>query len=279
MSRIRQVFRSLDGGAALVAYVMGGDPDVDTSEKVIESVIGGGADIVEIGIPFSDPIADGKSIQEAAVRSLASGTTPSQVLGLVRRIRQRHDTPVAIMTYYNILYSPGLARFLSEARAAGVDGLIIPDLPFDETDEYTRLAKRHSLDTILLAAPTSSSERISSLVSRSTGFLYLVSLLGVTGARSSVSDETTGLVRRIKSQTSGKIPLGVGFGISKPEHVRAVVDAGADAVIVGSGIVNLVGSDRPQREMLSEVETYVRSLKSATKGRKTRRGAVGQQTS
>jgi tryptophan synthase alpha chain len=265
LSTIDGVFRSLKGKGALITYVMGGDPDPETTEKVVEALIAGGADIIELGIPFSDPIADGKSIQEAAVRSLASGTEPADVLKIVTRIKKNHDVPIAIMTYYNILYSPGLERFLTQARDAGVDGLIIPDLPLDETADYSKLARKHSLDTILLAAPTTPPERMRALVKHSTGFLYLVSLLGVTGARSRVSEETIKLVRSAKKYTRGKIPLGVGFGISRPEHVRAVLEAGADAVIVGSSIVNMVASVKPRERMLREVENYVRSLKTAAK--------------
>lgn len=265
MSPIRSAFRSLKREGALIAYVMGGDPDLETTEKVVEALIVGGADIIELGIPFSDPIADGKSIQQAAVRSLSAGTRPSDVLEIVGRVKKEHDVPIAIMTYYNVLYSPGLDNFLADAKRAGVDGLIIPDLPLDETAEYSKLAKKHGLDTILLAAPTTSPDRMKQLVKHSTGFLYLVSLLGVTGARSQLSDETLDLVRSAKRYTKGKIPLGVGFGISKPEHVRAVLAAGADAVIVGSSIVNMVSSGKPRDKMLRDVENYVRSLKTATK--------------
>jgi tryptophan synthase alpha chain len=248
---------------------MGGDPDLETTEKVVGALIAGGADIVELGIPFSDPIADGKSIQEAAVRSLSAGTRPSDVLKIVERVKKEHDVPIAIMTYYNVLYSPGLDSFLADAKRAGVDGLIIPDLPLDETAEYSKLAKKHGLDTILLAAPTTSPDRMKSLVKHSTGFLYLVSLLGVTGARSQLGDETLDLVRSAKRHTKGKIPLAVGFGISKPEHVRAVLGAGADAVIVGSSIVNMVASGKSRNKMLKDVENYVRSLKTATKTHST----------
>jgi tryptophan synthase alpha chain len=265
LNPIGKVFRSLDGEGALITYVMGGDPDVETTEKVVDALIAGGADIIELGIPFSDPIADGRSIQEAAVRSLSSGTRPSDVLSVVTRIKEKHRTPIAIMTYYNILYSPGLEKFLTQAKEAGVDGIIVPDLPLDETEDYSRLAKKQGLDTILLAAPTTSTQRMKSLVKHSTGFLYLVSLLGVTGARSQLGDETVNLVKSAKSQTRRKIPLGVGFGVSKPEHVRALIGAGADAVIVGSSIVNMVASGKNSDAMLRDVENYVRSLKTATK--------------
>jgi tryptophan synthase alpha chain len=268
MNRIGETFAKLEGEGALVAYVMGGDPNPSVSRKVVEAVIAGGADIVELGVPFSDPMADGRSIQEAAVRALSSGTRPAEVLEMVREVKKRHDIPVAIMTYYNILYSPGLEKFLQGAKRSGVDGIIIPDLPMDETADYSRAAKKNGIDTILLAAPTTTPTRMKSLVQHTSGFLYLVSLLGVTGARTDLKDTTVQLIRSAKRFTKDKIPLGVGFGISTPEHVRTVIESGADAAIVGSGIVNKVAKhDGRQREMLEEVENYVRALKTGTKTR------------
>lgn len=268
MSRIGEAFRSLNGEGALVAYVMAGDPDIGTTERVVSALVRGGADVIELGIPFSDPIADGRSIQEASVRALASGTKPAHVLGLVSRLKARHSVPIAVMTYYNIIYSPGLASFLDAASKASVDGLIVPDLPLDETGTYSRLARSRGLDTIMLAAPTTIPARMESLVEHSSGFLYLVSLLGVTGARAAVTDESVGLVRSAKRLTSGRIPLAVGFGISRPEHVASMVSAGADGVIVGSGFVDRIASVRPRDEMLEEVEGYARSLKSATRAKR-----------
>lgn len=267
MNSISRTFKNLPRGeGALVAYVMGGDPDIPTSSKVIDAVVAGGADILEVGIPFSDPIADGRSIQAADVRSLSSGTTPRGVLKLIRSVKTRHDIPVVVMTYYNILYSNGLERFLDEASGSGVDGLIVPDLPLDEVTEYVELARKRTLDTILLAAPTTNPDRMKALVNHTSGFLYLVSVLGVTGAWATVLESTLKLVRFAKRYTKGRVPLAVGFGISRPEHVRDVLKAGADAVIVGSGIVDRVGEQRGSiQEMLKSVENYVRSLKTATK--------------
>ena len=171
------------------------------------------------------------------------------------------------MTYYNILYSPGLGQLPGDANGAGVDGLIVPDLPLDETADYSGSPGNRGSTPSCWPPPTTSDVRMQALVKHSSGFLYLVSLLGVTGARSQLGDDTVKLVRFAKRQTRGKIPLGVGFGISKPEHVRAIVDAGADGVIVGSSIVNMVASDKPRGAMLREIEIYVRSLKTATKPR------------
>jgi len=269
LSRIAEVFDSLQGEGALIAYMMGGDPDIDTSRMVIGALVEGGADIIEVGVPFSDPIADGRSIQAAGNRALAAGVTPAAVFGLVAEAKQMYRVPIVIMTYYNVLFSRGLAGFMKSAAKARVDGLVVPDLPLDESADYSRLARRMGLDTILLAAPTTPPDRMRSLMRNSTGFLYLVSLLGVTGARPSVGSETLALVSSAKRQTSGRIPLAVGFGISKPSHVRSIIDAGADAVIVGSSIVDRVASDRPKEDMLDEVTRYVRSLKTATRRRRT----------
>jgi tryptophan synthase alpha chain len=267
LSPISAVFKRLRGEGALITYVMGGDPDLATSASVIDAVVRGGADIVEVGIPFSDPIADGKSIQAADVRSLASGTTPKQVLELIAGAKSRNPrVPIIAMTYYNILFSNGLAKFLAAARGHGVDGLIVPDLPFDEIHEYAPLAKRYGLDAVLLAAPTTTPARMKAIAKHTSGFLYLVSLTGVTGARADVQQSTVGLIRSAK-RYSAKVPIGVGFGISAPEHVRAILAAGADAVVVGSAIVDKVAGyekDGPLR-MLADVESYVRSLKAATK--------------
>jgi tryptophan synthase alpha chain len=220
-----------------------------------------------VGIPFSDPIADGKSIQAADVRSLAAGTTPAQVLELIGGAKSRHPgVPIIAMTYYNILFSNGLGNFLGAARGHGVDGLIVPDLPFDEIHEYAPLARRHGLDAVLLAAPTTTPARMRAIAEHTSGFLYLVSLTGVTGARSDVQQSTVGLIRFAKKHAAG-VPLGVGFGISTPGHVRAILAAGADAVVVGSAIVDRVAGYQKEgrARMLADVESYVRSLKEATR--------------
>jgi tryptophan synthase alpha chain len=252
---------------ALIAYVMGGDPDLATSASVIDAVVRGGADIIEVGIPFSDPIADGRSIQAADVRSLGSGTTPALVLDLIREAKSRNPgVPIVAMTYYNILFSKGLDRFLEEAKSHGVDGLIVPDLPYDEIRDYAPLAARHGLDAVLLAAPTSTPARMKAIAEHTSGFLYLVSLTGVTGARTDIKQSTVELIRAAKKYAK-RVPLGVGFGISTPDHVRAILGAGADAVVVGSAIVDRVSTFQKEgpEKMLSDVEGYVRSLKDATR--------------
>lgn len=248
---------------------MGGDPDLPTSSKVIDSVVKGGADMLEVGIPFSDPIADGKSIQAADVRALSSGTTPAKVFEMIKQVKAAHpDIPIAAMTYYNILYSNGVESFLQSAKAHGVDGLIVPDLPLGEVADYSALARAKGLDTILLAAPTTPPPRMKAIVKHTSGFLYLVSVTGVTGARAKMEESTLDLVRAAKHYTEqASVPLGVGFGISTPDHVRAVIGAGADAVVVGSGIVDRVatGHASGMAPTLASVQEYVRSLKAATR--------------
>jgi tryptophan synthase alpha chain len=249
----------------LVAYVMGGDPDPESCSRVIEAVVKGGADIVEVGIPFSDPIADGKSIQAAGTRALAAGTKPSDVLKIVSDAKARFDIPIALMTYYNLIFARGIADFLDASRRSRVDGIIVPDLPLDEAGPFGRGARSRGIDSILLATPNTTSERMKKIIDNTSGFLYLVSISGVTGAREDLKDSTVKLVRFARGFTERRIPLAVGFGISKPEHVREVIAAGADAVIVGSAIVDRVGETAAGGSSgLKEVEEYVRSLKQAT---------------
>lgn len=268
MSRIGEAFSSLDGRAGVVAYVMGGDPDFESCLRAIGAVVRGGADILEIGIPFSDPIADGKSIQAAAVRALKASTTPTDVLRIARETKESHGVPVVLMTYYNPVFCGGVGRFLDSAKRAGVDGVIVPDLPLEEAAVFGRASRKRGIDTILLAAPSTSDERMKEVVANTSGFLYLVSVLGVTGARSYLRSETVSLVKSARRFTAGKVPLAVGFGISKPEHVGAVVRAGADAVIVGSAIVDMVKDiDGEGDEVTGRIEAYVASLgRAASKG-------------
>ncbi len=245
---------------------MGGDPDLETCQKVIGAVVRGGADILEVGVPFSDPIADGKSVQAAGVRALKSGTRPADVLGLVAEVRKGSDVPVALMTYYNPVFARGAEEFLDASKKSGVDGIIVPDLPLEEAGAFGRAARKRGIDSVLLAAPTTNPERMKKIVASTSGFLYLVSLLGVTGARETLREGTVNLVKFARRYTEGKVPLAVGFGISKPEHVKAVLGAGADAAIVGSAIVDRVGRLAGEdRGGLKAIEDYVRSLKEATR--------------
>src|SRR3989442_4631401 len=268
MSEISKAFAGLAGGeGALVTYIMGGNTDSDTCSKDIDAVFAGGEDILELGIPFSDPIADGKSIQAAAVRALSAGTTPRRVLELAKNAKEKHHVPVALMTYFNILYSQGFENFLRLAKSHSVDGIIVPDLPLDEASRYARLSRRMGVDNILLAAPTTSAGRMRMLASNTSGFLYLVSVLGVTGARQSLRRSTLALIAFAHRYTRGRVPLAVGFGISAPEHVREVIEAGAAGGDAGG---SRPGRDPNYREKkskeLQKGQEKVKSLKAATLG-------------
>jgi tryptophan synthase alpha chain len=267
MSTISKVFEKLkaQGNGALIGYVMGGDPQPKYTPAIAEALIKGGVDILELGIPFSDPIADGPTIQAASVRALKAGTTPKMVLEIAKAIKKKHDVPVAVMTYYNPVFKMGLEKFFSLATDYGVDGAIIPDLPMEEASEYLKAANGSNVDTIFLAAPSTTDERLRRIVGCSSGFLYLVSHFGVTGTKTTVEDSTISLIKRMLPFTTGKVPLAVGFGVSKPEHVKCIIKAGADGVIVGSAFVNIVNKNQGNPEAaLAEIEETARKLKQAT---------------
>jgi tryptophan synthase alpha chain len=245
---------------------MGGDPNPEASRKVIDSVISGGADILEIGIPFSDPIADGKSIQAAGVRALQAGTRPVDVLEIARDVKKKHGVPVVLMTYFNIIFTRGVEKFIEEARGNNIDGIIVPDLQLDEASKFCHTTRENKVDGILLATPATSAERMRRIVRNTSGFLYLVSLLGVTGARPGLEENTLRSVRFARKFTAGRIPLAVGFGFSRPEHVSSVIAAGAEAAIVGSSIVDMVAAFAKDGETrLRGIENYVHSLKAAAR--------------
>ena len=268
MSSITRAFQKAKakGNAALIGYIMAGDPTPEATPKIAEALVKGGVDILEVGLPFSDPIADGPTIQAASVRALAAGTTPMQVLEIAKEIKSKHNVPVVVMTYYNPLFRIGLDKFCGLAKDCMVDGFIVPDLPVEEAADYKKAAKAHSLDTIFLAAPSTSNERLNEIIECSSGFLYLVSRFGVTGAKTTVEDSTLQLIKRIQPFTKGKIPLAVGFGISKPEHVKRIIAAGADGAIVGSAFINVIQKNSKNiPAMLKELQATAQELKSATK--------------
>lgn len=268
MSAIERVFHSLKEKkeGALIAYVTGGDPEPKYTPQIVEALIKGGADIVELGIPFSDPIADGPTIQAATVRALEAGTTPNMVLEIARKIREKHSVPIVLLTYYNPIFRMGLENFFQLATDCGVDGLIVPDLPVEEAHEYKEVAESHGIDTIFLAAPSTSMERLQKIVASTSGFLYLVSVFGVTGVREKVQELTVQTIKKIHSYTSGRVPLAVGFGISKPEHVEAVISSGAEGAIVGSAFVNIIAKNQGNiPQLLAGIEEKTRKLKEATR--------------
>ncbi|MBN1357504.1 tryptophan synthase subunit alpha [Candidatus Bathyarchaeota archaeon] len=268
MSDITKVFQKLKskGEGALVGYVTGGDPKPEFTTRIAEALVKGGVDILELGIPFSDPIADGPTIQSASVHALEAGTTPQMVLGLAGEVKNKHGVPVVILTYFNPVFRMGVERFFRLAKSFGVDGVVVPDLPVEEAEAYCEAAKSYGVDTIFLATPSTSNERLCKILGCTSGFLYVVSHFGVTGAREALEESTVQLIQRFVPDTSGRIPLAVGFGVSKPEHAKSIIEAGADGVIVGSTFVNIVRKHEGDVEkMLEELGALARELKEAIK--------------
>jgi tryptophan synthase alpha chain len=261
MSRISDRFAALrarrEGG--LVAFIAAGDPDLETTRALVLELERSGADVVELGVPFTDPLADGPSNQAAYDRGLRAGATLPAIYDLVRGIRQESQVPIVLMTYVNPIFRYGYERATREAAAAGVDGFIMVDLPPEEAEEWTPTARAGGLDTIFMLAPTSTEERIQAVGRLGRGFIYCVSRTGVTGARADLPADLPALLERVRRETDQ--PISVGFGISRPEQVREVLSR-AEGVIVGSAIVNLIA--RHGRDCLPEVAAFVRELKAAT---------------
>ncbi len=266
MNEISRVFREQrkDGNGVLIGYVMGGDPDQESALGISEALLEGGVDILELGIPFSDPIADGPTIQVANVRALNAGIKPRTVLEIAGQIKRKRDVPVVLLTYYNPIFRMGIETFFSCARDSCVDGVVVPDLPIEEAADYRKTAVKFGVDTIFLAAPTTSSERLPKIVECSSGFLYLVSNYGVTGERQRLEDSTVALVKKVRKFTYNRVPLAVGFGLSKPEHAELVIRAGADGAIVGSAFVKIIEKNQNNHtKMIEELRELARHLKEA----------------
>jgi tryptophan synthase alpha chain len=261
MSRIKNTFNRLKrkNETALIPYIMAGDPDLAATRTLILEMEKAGSDIIELGAPFSDPLADGPVIQRAALRSLANRTSVADVLALVAEVRKTSGIPLILMTYYNLIFKYGEERFVRDAVAAGLDGLILPDLPPEEAGTLILAAKEAGLDTIFLVAPTSTDDRIK-LVARVThGFVYYVSLTGVTGAKLAVLNSIKDALLRIRSATDK--PIAVGFGISSADQAAQVALWGADGVIVGSALVKVIEENIGNAELVPRVAAFVKSLK------------------
>ena len=254
MSKIKEAFAK---GKAFIPFITCGDPDLETTERCVLAAAENGADLIELGIPFSDPTAEGPVIQAANVRALAGGVTTDRIFDLVARLRRRLTIPLVFMTYANVVYAYGAGRFMAKCEALGVDGLILPDLPFEENDEFLPVCRAHGVDLVSLIAPTSE-QRIAMIAREAEGFLYIVSSLGVTGTRSEITTDLGAIVRAVRAATD--IPCAIGFGISTPEQARAMADL-SDGAIVGSAIIKLLaqfGTDAPDR-----VGEFVRRMKDA----------------
>ena len=260
MTRIGRLFENLkrDGRKGLIAYLTAGDPSPARTPELVEALVRGGADLVELGVPFSDPIADGPVIQRAGERALKAGTTLRKVLEIAREIRQRSEVPLLLFTYLNPVVRYGLDRLAKDAAECGIDGCLLTDASVEEAEEYAAAMHKHGLDTVFLAAPTSTERRLKLVAQYSTGFVYLVSRTGVTGEQDSLSDAVAPLVRAMRAVTD--LPLAVGFGISRPEHV-AELSAQVDAVVVGSALVRVIERHVESPNLARELETFVRQLK------------------
>ncbi|WP_417093332.1 tryptophan synthase subunit alpha [Intestinimonas timonensis] len=254
MSKIAQAFA---GGKAFIPFITCGDPDLETTAAAVRAAVENGADLIELGIPFSDPTAEGPVIQGANLRALKGGVTTDRIFGLVRDLRRDVTVPLVFMTYANVVFSYGTERFLSACREVGIDGLILPDVPFEEREEFLPSCRQYGVDLISLIAPTSA-HRIAKIAREAEGFLYIVSSLGVTGTRSEITTDLAAMVEVVRQNTA--IPCAVGFGISTPEQAKRMAEV-SDGAIVGSAIVRLLeqyGKDAPQ-----QIGAYVKQMKAA----------------
>jgi tryptophan synthase alpha chain len=260
MTRIGKLFESLkrDGRKGLIAYITAGDPSPARTPELVEALVRGGADLVELGVPFSDPVADGPVIQRAGERALQAGTTLHKVLEIAREIRSRSEVPLLLFTYLNPVVRYGLDRLAKDAAECGIDGCLLIDASVEEAHDYVGAMHKHGLDTVFLATPTSTERRLKLVAQYSTGFVYLVSRTGVTGERESLSAAVAPLVRAVRAVTD--LPLAVGFGVSRPEHV-AELGAQVEAVVVGSALVRVIERHAESPLLAGELEAFVRHLK------------------
>jgi len=272
-SRIARQFERLRqaGELGLVAYVTAGDPSLDATERIVLALAEAGADVVELGVPFSDPLADGPTIQRASERALRSGATLAGVIDLVRRIRAQSGVPLVLFSYFNPVLQMGAEKFADAAAAAGADGVLITDLTPEESAEFRRTVRNRGLDTIFLAAPTSTDARLELLAEASSGFLYLISRTGVTGEKDALAGDLPALIRRVRAAAS--LPIAVGFGISLPGHV-SVLGGLADAAVVGSALVAEIERAATAEAASAAVAEKVRALKEAGRKGMSRREAV-----
>lgn len=256
MSNIKSAFEK---GKAFIAFITCGDPDLETTAAAVREAVKNGADLIELGIPFSDPTAEGPVIQAASYRALKGGVTTDKIFDFVRELRRDIKIPMVYMTYSNVVFSYGSERFMSLCRETGIDGIILPDLPYEEKDEFLPMCRKYGIDLISLIAPTSKN-RIAMIAKEAEGFLYIVSSLGVTGARSEITTDLSSIIKVVRENTS--IPCAIGFGISTPEQAHKMSKL-SDGVIVGSAIVKILeqyGKDAPKH-----VGEYVKSMKDAMK--------------
>ena len=258
MSKIRDAFKN---GKAFIPFITCGDPDLETTGKIVREMAAAGADLIELGIPFSDPTAEGPVIQGANIRALANGVTTDKIFAFVRELRKDVTVPLVFMTYANVVFSYGIERFVKCCAEAGMDGLILPDVPFEEKEEFAPVCREHGIDFISLIAPTSEN-RIAMIAKEAEGFVYLVSSLGVTGMRAEIRTDLEAITAKIRENTD--VPCAIGFGISTPEQAAGLAGC-ADGVIVGSAIVKLIAEHG--REAAAPVAAFVREMKKGIASR------------
>lgn len=258
--RFQQLRQNHPPQCALVAFITAGDPDLATTAQALKTLDRSGADIIELGVPYSDPLADGPVIQEAATRALRQGISLEDVLNVVSQVTPTLNAPIVLFSYYNLILNRGVEAFLQQIAAAGVTGLVVPDLPLEESQELLELSPQYGVEIVLLVAPTSSPERMKAIAEKSQGFIYLVSVTGVTGMRSQVESVVKDRLASLRQVTDK--PIGIGFGISQPEQARQVQQWGADAVIVGSAFVKRLADDSPEQG-IQAMSDFCQSLKQA----------------
>jgi tryptophan synthase alpha chain len=252
------------GEGAFIPFIVAGDPDFETSIHMVKKFIENGADALEIGFPFSDPVADGPSVQAADLRSLESGMTTDRCFEFINKIREFTSIPIGLLVYYNLIYKRGIENFYKKASEVGVTGILAADLPPEEAGTAVEMARKYDLDQIFMVAQTTTNERIDKIVKLGSGFLYVVAVMGVTGARSDIKTSTVELIRRVKIRTD--LPLAVGFGISKPEHVKNVIKSGADGAIVASAIIDITTKNINNMDSaLEEIGSFCCELKKSTR--------------
>ena len=266
MSRIKNKFLELKSKnqKALIAYVVVGYPNEKGTFSTVRGLIKGGADIIELGLPFSDPLADGPVIQNATHFALKNGINTTKFFSIVKKIRKETDLPLVLMTYTNLLYRQGYEKFIASAKKAGIDGFILPDMPVEEAMQYLNAVHKYKADAIFLVSPNTSKERIKKIIRASSGFLYLVSVYGTTGAQQKIKKYTINAIKKAKQISNGKIPVAVGFGVSNPTQARNFIKVGADAIIVGSAFLRLI-EGLEAKKIESHIERFTRNLKESTR--------------
>lgn len=264
MKTYKEAFAELAGEerVALIPFFVIGDPDFETSLDVVKSAIDAGADVLELGIAFSDPIADGPTIQKADIRAAKGGMTMAKALDFIRQVKSHKDIPIGLLMYYNLIYQYGIEKFFADFHEAGVNSVLVADLSIDDADEVEGPAVSAGLDTVFMVTPVTAPERMERIAAKTTGFIYTVSVLGVTGSRDELSDTVADLVGKLKGLT--EVPVCVGFGISTPEHAASIAAAGADGVIIGSKIVGLIEANLGNKEkMIAEITAFLSAVKGA----------------